>query len=160
MLKQLQPQHLTIFKLKLELPTVEMRIVLVDDSMIIRADDNDVRRVVVLRTGEVVKVRIVSSQAASSEHTAVGMVIPSFSNNQSTFFCMIKFPSKSIYLCLFVSFTVLSFSALPKRSLCFHLRGLIEGFSILSTNYILVLYVLFLFPPCASRYPNSVSWRR
>ncbi len=56
MLIQLQPQHLAILELELELLAIEPRIVLVDDAMIVRADDNDVRRVVVLRTGEVVNV--------------------------------------------------------------------------------------------------------
>ena len=56
MLIQLQPQYLAIFELELELLAVEVRIVLVDNPMVIRANDNDVRRVVVLRTGEVVDV--------------------------------------------------------------------------------------------------------
>ena len=56
MLIQLKPQHLAILELELELPAVEPRIVLVDDAMVVRTDDNDVRGVVVLRTGEVVDV--------------------------------------------------------------------------------------------------------
>ena len=56
MLIQLQPQHLAILELELELPAVEPRIVLVDNAMVIVTDDNDVRGVVVLRTGEVVDV--------------------------------------------------------------------------------------------------------
>ena len=56
MLIQLQPQPLAILKLELELFAVEPRIVLVDNAMVVRADDNDVRGVVVLRTGEVVDV--------------------------------------------------------------------------------------------------------
>jgi len=56
MIIQLQSQHLSIFKLELELLAVEVRIVLVDDAMVIGTDDNDVRGVVVLRTGEVVDV--------------------------------------------------------------------------------------------------------
>ena len=56
MLIQFQPQHLAILELELELLAIEPRIVLVDDAMIVRANDNDVRRVVVLRTGEVVDV--------------------------------------------------------------------------------------------------------
>ena len=56
MLIQLQPQHLTIFELELELSAIEPRIVLVDDAVVVRTDDNDVRGVVVLRTGEVVDV--------------------------------------------------------------------------------------------------------
>ena len=56
MLIQLQPQHLAIFELELELLAIEHRIVLVDNTMVVRADDNDVRGVVVLRTGEVVDV--------------------------------------------------------------------------------------------------------
>lgn len=54
MLIQPQPQHLAIFELKLELPAVEPRIILVDNAVVVRADDNDVRGVVVLRMGEVV----------------------------------------------------------------------------------------------------------
>ena len=53
---QLQPQYLTIWELELELFAIEPWIVLVDNPMIVRADDNDVRGVVVLRTGEVVNV--------------------------------------------------------------------------------------------------------
>ena len=56
MLIQLQSQHLAILKLELELLAIEPRIVLVDNTMVVRADDNDVRGVVVLRTGEVVDV--------------------------------------------------------------------------------------------------------
>ena len=56
MLIQLQPQHLAILELELELPAVEPRIVLVDDAMVVRTDDNDVCGVVVLRTGEVFNV--------------------------------------------------------------------------------------------------------
>ena len=56
MLIQLQPQYLAIFELELELLAIEPRIVLVDNTMVVRADDNDVRGVVVLRTGEVVDV--------------------------------------------------------------------------------------------------------
>ena len=53
---QLQPQYLTIWELELELFAIEQRIILVDDAMVVRADDNDIRGVVVLRTGEVVDV--------------------------------------------------------------------------------------------------------
>lgn len=53
---QLQPQHLAIFKLELELFAIEPWIILVDEAVVVRADDNDIRRVVVLRTGEVVDV--------------------------------------------------------------------------------------------------------
>ena len=53
---QLQPQYLTIWELEQELLAIEPWIVLVDDTVVIRADDNDVRGVVVLRTGEVVDV--------------------------------------------------------------------------------------------------------
>ena len=56
MLIQLQPQHLAIFELELELFAVEPRIVLVDDPVVVRTDDNDIRGVIVLRTGEVVDV--------------------------------------------------------------------------------------------------------
>ena len=56
MLIQLQPQHLAIIELKLEFFAIEPWIVLVDDAMVVRTDDNDVRGVVVLRTGEVVDV--------------------------------------------------------------------------------------------------------
>ena len=56
MLIQLQPQHLAIIELELELLAIELRIVLVDNAMVVGTDDNDVRGVVVLRTGEVVDV--------------------------------------------------------------------------------------------------------
>ena len=56
MLIQLQPQHLSILELELKLLAVEVWIVLVDDAVIIGADDYDVGRVIVLRTGEVVDV--------------------------------------------------------------------------------------------------------
>lgn len=51
---QLQFQHLTIWELKLELLAIEHRVVLVDDAMVIWTDDNDVRRVIILRTSEVI----------------------------------------------------------------------------------------------------------
>ena len=54
MLIQLQSQYLTILELELKLFTVEVWIVLVDDAVVIRTDDNDVRRVVVLRASKVV----------------------------------------------------------------------------------------------------------
>lgn len=53
MVIQLQLQHLTILKLELELLAVEPRIVLVDNPIVVRTDDNDVRGVIVLRMGEV-----------------------------------------------------------------------------------------------------------
>ena len=56
MLIQLQPQHLAIFELELEFLAIKPRIILVDNAVVVRADDNDVRGVVVLRTGEVVDV--------------------------------------------------------------------------------------------------------
>ena len=43
---QLQPQHLAIGELKLEFLAVESRVILMDDAMVIRTDDNDVRGVV------------------------------------------------------------------------------------------------------------------
>ena len=49
---QLQPQHLAILKLELELLAIEPWIVLVDNPMVIEADDNNVRGVVVLRTSD------------------------------------------------------------------------------------------------------------
>ena len=56
MLIQLQPQHLTILEHELELSAIEPRIVLVDNPVVVRTDNNDVRRVVVLRMGEIVDV--------------------------------------------------------------------------------------------------------
>ena len=56
MLIKLKPQHLAILKLELELLAIEPWIVLVDNPVVIGTDDNDVRGVVVLRTGEVVDV--------------------------------------------------------------------------------------------------------
>jgi len=37
---QLQPQHLAILELELELPAVEPRIVLMDNPVVVRTDDN------------------------------------------------------------------------------------------------------------------------
>ena len=51
---QFQPQNLAILELELELLAIKPRIILVDDAVVVRADDNDVRGVVVLRMGEVV----------------------------------------------------------------------------------------------------------
>ena len=65
---QLQSQHLTIFKLKLEFLPVKPRIVPVDYPMVVWADDNDVGRVVVLRTGEVVNVVGVGHQYGLVPH--------------------------------------------------------------------------------------------
>lgn len=56
MLIQLKPQHLAIFELELELLAIEPRIVLVDNPVVVRTNNNDVRRVVVLRMGEIVDV--------------------------------------------------------------------------------------------------------
>ena len=53
---QLQPQYLTIWELELKLFTIEHRIILVDNAMVIGTNDNDVRGVVVLRMGEIVDV--------------------------------------------------------------------------------------------------------
>ena len=61
---QLQPQYLTIWELELELFAIEHRIILVDNTMVIGTDDNDVRGVVVLRTGEVVDVVGLDNAAA------------------------------------------------------------------------------------------------
>ena len=70
MLIQLQSQHLTIFELELELPTVEVRVVLVDDAVVIGADNNDVRGVVVLRTSEVVDVVGCEQRAPTQERSS------------------------------------------------------------------------------------------
>ena len=56
MFKQFQLQYFTILKFKLIFLAIELGIVLVDDAMIVWTDDNDVRRVVVLRMGEIVDV--------------------------------------------------------------------------------------------------------
>ena len=53
MLIKFKPQHLSICKFKLELLAIEPWIVLVDKPVVIGTDDNDVCRVVVLRTGEI-----------------------------------------------------------------------------------------------------------
>ena len=82
MLKQFQSQHLAIRKLKLEFLAVESRVILMDDAMVIRTDDNDICGVVVLRRGE-----IVDMVGCEQRHTDTGMVIPSFSNDLSTVFC-------------------------------------------------------------------------
>ena len=52
----IQLQHLTILELELKHFAIEPRIVLVDNPVVIGAGDNDVRGIVVLRTGEVVDV--------------------------------------------------------------------------------------------------------
>lgn len=49
---QLQPKDLAILELKLELLAVEVWVVLMDNAMVIRTDDNDIRRIVVLRMGD------------------------------------------------------------------------------------------------------------
>ena len=82
MLIQLQPQYHAILELELELLAIELRIILVDNPVVVGTDNNDVRGVVVLRTSEVVDV-----VGQNSEHTDTGMVIPSFSSDQSTVFC-------------------------------------------------------------------------
>ena len=56
MLIQLQPQHLAILELELELLAIEPWIVLVDNPVVIGTDDNDIRGVVVMRLCEVVNV--------------------------------------------------------------------------------------------------------
>ena len=56
MLIQFQPQYLTILELELELLAIELRIVLVDNAMVVGTDDNNVSGVIVLRTGEVLNV--------------------------------------------------------------------------------------------------------
>ena len=56
MLIQLQPLRFAIFELELELLAIEPRIILVDDAVVVRTDDNDIRGVVVLRLCEVVNV--------------------------------------------------------------------------------------------------------
>ena len=56
MLIQLQSQYLAILELELKLLAIESWIVLVDDTVIVGTDDNNVCGVVVLRTGEVVDV--------------------------------------------------------------------------------------------------------
>ena len=54
MLIQLQSQNLTIFELELELLSIEYRIVFVDNTMVVGADNNDIRGIVVLRACKVV----------------------------------------------------------------------------------------------------------
>ena len=56
MLIQLLSQHLSIIELELELFAIEPRIVLVNNPMVVGVYNNDVRGVIVLRTGEVVDV--------------------------------------------------------------------------------------------------------
>ena len=53
MIIQLQPHHLSIQELELELIAVEVRVVLMNNTMVIGADNYDIRGVVVLRTGEI-----------------------------------------------------------------------------------------------------------
>ena len=49
-------QHLSILELEQKLPAIEPRIVHMDYPMVVRADDNDVRRVVVLRVDKSINV--------------------------------------------------------------------------------------------------------
>ena len=56
MLIQLLSQHLSIIELELELFAIEPRIVFVNNPMVVGVYNNDVRGVIVLRTGEVVDV--------------------------------------------------------------------------------------------------------
>ena len=78
MLIQLQLQHLAVRKLELELAAVEARVVLVDDTVVV--------------------------EAFSSAHADTGMVIPSLRSDQSTVFCMMKLPVKSILFFVFFLF--------------------------------------------------------
>lgn len=64
MLVQFQFQYLSIIKLKLELSAIEARIVLVDDAVVIRTYDNDIGRVVVLRTSEIVNMMCLNNAVA------------------------------------------------------------------------------------------------
>ena len=64
MLIQFQFQYLSIIKLELKLLAIEPWIVLVDNPVVIGTDDNDVRGVVVLRTGKVVDVVGLDNAAA------------------------------------------------------------------------------------------------
>ena len=56
MLIQLQPQYLAVGELELELVAIEAGIVLVNDAVVVGADDYDIGGVIVLRAGEVVDV--------------------------------------------------------------------------------------------------------
>ena len=67
---QLQPQYLTILELELELLAIEPRIVLVDNPVVVRTDNNDVRRVVVLRMGEIVDVVGCEQRAPTQERSS------------------------------------------------------------------------------------------
>ena len=64
MLIQFQFQYLSIIKLKLELSAIEARVVLVDDAVVIRTYDNDIGRVVVLRTSEIVNMMCLNNAVA------------------------------------------------------------------------------------------------
>ena len=48
MLIQLQSQHLAILELELELLAVEVWVVFMDNTMVVGANDNNIRRIVVL----------------------------------------------------------------------------------------------------------------
>ena len=56
MLIQLQPQHLSIRELELELVANEVRVVPVDDAVVVGAEDYDIGGVVIQGAGEVVDV--------------------------------------------------------------------------------------------------------
>ena len=64
MLIQFQFQYLSIIKLKLELSAIEARVVLMDDAVVIRTYDNDIGRVVVLRTSEIVNMMCFNNAVA------------------------------------------------------------------------------------------------
>ena len=96
MLKQLQSQHLTVFKLKLELLPVEPWIVLVDNPVVVWADDNDIGRVVVLRTGEIVNmvslhhaVAILAANALAADFVAIVVEILEHSDDTAVYLAVL-----------------------------------------------------------------------
>jgi len=102
MLIQLQPQHLAILELELELPAVEPRIVLVDDAMVVRTDDNDVCGVIVLRTGEVVNV--VGCKQRAHRHRKGHPVI-----QQRPVHCLLQYESIVVIHQSYISFFLVYF---------------------------------------------------
>ena len=94
MLIQLQFQHLAVRELKLELAAVEAGIVLVDDAVVVGA--------------------------FSSAHADTGMVIPSLRSDQSTVFCMMKLPVKSILFVVIFLFRLRLRSAFAMPKVCLH----------------------------------------
>ena len=106
MIIQLQPQHLAIIELELELLAIKPRIIIVDNAVVVRADNNDVRRVVVLRMGEIVDV--VGCEQRAHRHRKGHPVI-----EQRPVHCLLQYESIVVihqsYISFFSCFLLLVF---------------------------------------------------